>query len=414
MASKQNEQKIDFKGKTCFFISPIGVENSPERIHSREVCKNLINPVLKSLGIAQVDLAVEHRTGARLHRVLLDKLVDSDLIIADLTGSNANVLYELGVRHATQKPCIQLLKVGDRARFDTAHIETLEYEFPRDNDDNPTGNLEAAKDQLRRLINKILAPNAEPPDILDLVDIIPLHRTSKPKFDSMEQFSKRTLAHHNLIHKGRDLCVTIMGPNRPRFVVANADGTYPALQVLTNYKPEIQEMLGYVVKMFEFLLPSSVKVWAAIRDRRADGRYHTFARAGDFNLSRARSTQPLNKDSVDIRRLRASTERNLKCVVITSPSLGPEIWEPRENDHLGDDKSVLMGAVCAKSAHIDGQADSVRIDKLMMVLFVSANIENVFSEKHENLMRCCNDTFSMVINTMLRSGLNNANSEGTG
>jgi len=65
---------------------------------------------------------------------IIDKIstliFDADLVVADITGWNANVLYELGIAHASNKACI-LISQEDKDKleipFDVRHIKTLEY-----------------------------------------------------------------------------------------------------------------------------------------------------------------------------------------------------------------------------------------------------------------------------------------------
>jgi len=52
---------------------------------------------------------------------------ESVLVIADLTGRNPNVLYELGLAHAIQKPVILLTQTIDDVPFDLRHVRVLVY-----------------------------------------------------------------------------------------------------------------------------------------------------------------------------------------------------------------------------------------------------------------------------------------------
>ncbi|MBI5634959.1 MAG: hypothetical protein HZA15_15940 [Nitrospirae bacterium] len=64
---------------------------------------------------------------------VMDKIAslifDSALVIADMTGWNANVLYELGIAHAANKPCILITqKKSDLlVPFDVRHIKFIIY-----------------------------------------------------------------------------------------------------------------------------------------------------------------------------------------------------------------------------------------------------------------------------------------------
>ena len=63
---------------------------------------------------------------------IIKHLLGDELVIADLTGSNPNVFYELAIRHATRKPVVQIIQEGERIPFDTAAMRTIEYSFDID------------------------------------------------------------------------------------------------------------------------------------------------------------------------------------------------------------------------------------------------------------------------------------------
>lgn len=110
--------------KMCFFIAPIGSPNSSIRRRSDRVLDLLIRPTLERLGyrVIRLDRLVLVGSLSIQIRALLRQ---ADLVIADLTGANANVFYELGFRHATDKPCLQLIEEGERIPFDVSDIRTL-------------------------------------------------------------------------------------------------------------------------------------------------------------------------------------------------------------------------------------------------------------------------------------------------
>lgn len=53
---------------------------------------------------------------------------EAELIIADLTGKNPNVMYELGLAHAAKKPVIMLIQNEEDVPFDIMHIRYLKYD----------------------------------------------------------------------------------------------------------------------------------------------------------------------------------------------------------------------------------------------------------------------------------------------
>jgi hypothetical protein len=63
----------------------------------------------------------------RITDQIMDAIRDADVIIADITGRNANVFWELGYAHAYGKPCALLMKSGDEAPFDIYDHRRIDY-----------------------------------------------------------------------------------------------------------------------------------------------------------------------------------------------------------------------------------------------------------------------------------------------
>lgn len=61
---------------------------------------------------------------------LFKAIVEADLVIADLRGLNPNVMYELGIRHAFNKPTIHLRDVHTKLPWDIDKNYTVTYPLP--------------------------------------------------------------------------------------------------------------------------------------------------------------------------------------------------------------------------------------------------------------------------------------------
>src|SRR5215472_13179804 len=92
---------------TCFVIAPIGPKDSDIRKRSDQVLKHIFKKALaEKFEVIRGDNIDEP---GMITLQVLRAVQESDLVIADLTGHNPNVLYELAVRHAMEKPIIHVI-----------------------------------------------------------------------------------------------------------------------------------------------------------------------------------------------------------------------------------------------------------------------------------------------------------------
>jgi len=63
-----------------------------------------------------------------IYRPLFERIIQADVLIADLTTANPNIFYELGIRHATRRGVTILLAASfDSIPFDLALMRTIRY-----------------------------------------------------------------------------------------------------------------------------------------------------------------------------------------------------------------------------------------------------------------------------------------------
>lgn len=113
--------------KTCFVIAPIGKEGSEVRIRSDQVLKHIIAPVARECGYDPIRADQISEPGLITSQVI-QHVVDDALVIADLTGWNPNVFYELAIRHAVKKPMVQIINATETMPFDVAATRTIQVD----------------------------------------------------------------------------------------------------------------------------------------------------------------------------------------------------------------------------------------------------------------------------------------------
>src|ERR1700761_5717079 len=87
------------KLKPCFIITPIGKLNSEENIKARGLIESVIAPELKKYGFYPLP-AYDIKNSGDINNQVIQSVLDNELVIANLTGLNPNVMYELAIRHA--------------------------------------------------------------------------------------------------------------------------------------------------------------------------------------------------------------------------------------------------------------------------------------------------------------------------
>ena len=86
----------------CFILMPFGRKPVGAAIVDFDaVYKTFLADAVRDAGLQPLR-ADEERAGGIIHRQMFERLVLCDLALADLSGANANVFYELGVRHGTR------------------------------------------------------------------------------------------------------------------------------------------------------------------------------------------------------------------------------------------------------------------------------------------------------------------------
>lgn len=122
----------------CFVIMPFGdPEKDPEKAKRLDfIYSDWLKPCVESIKIpGKADETIScHRAdkSARPGEIIthiIENLVSADIVIADLSGRNPNVFYELGVRHSVNNNTILIADNLDDVPFDLRGLRTITYKW---------------------------------------------------------------------------------------------------------------------------------------------------------------------------------------------------------------------------------------------------------------------------------------------
>lgn len=120
---------MDYNDKRCFVVTPIGGDNSDIRRAADGVLDAVIIPTLISIGFKEPNISVAHRmpNPGSINKQIIQRILEDDLVITNLTTLNPNVMYELAIRHSARKPVIQICEEGTKLPFDIVEERTIFY-----------------------------------------------------------------------------------------------------------------------------------------------------------------------------------------------------------------------------------------------------------------------------------------------
>ena len=137
----QKENITPTKQLNCFIIMPFtqasfkdkgGVEHTLNEAELKHIYEELFQKAVKSYTKNNVSFVNVHRSNAQRGNFVKDivgKLQDYDLVIADLTGSNPNVFYELGIRHTLKNGTVMITQNVSHLPSDLKNYIGVEYKY---------------------------------------------------------------------------------------------------------------------------------------------------------------------------------------------------------------------------------------------------------------------------------------------
>jgi len=119
--TKTKEEKI------CFVIMPISDQDDYEKGHFARVYQHIIKPACELAGFKPVRADDEVKTNYIVVDII-KKVLDSHIVICDLSAKNPNVLYELGIRQSFNKKSVLIKDKKTNRIFDIQGLRTIDYD----------------------------------------------------------------------------------------------------------------------------------------------------------------------------------------------------------------------------------------------------------------------------------------------
>jgi hypothetical protein len=124
-----SEKAIVLPAKTnwntlCFYIAPIGDEESDVRKHSDLFLEHIVTPAMRDVDL-RVVRADQIAEPGMITSHILEHIKRAKLVVADLSLLNPNVFYEIALRHVAKLPIVQIVQKADRLPFDIKDVNTI-------------------------------------------------------------------------------------------------------------------------------------------------------------------------------------------------------------------------------------------------------------------------------------------------
>lgn len=126
--TKQEQKELEQSKPTCGIIMPISSLDGCSADHWSEV-KNILSEAIEMAGYT-ASLVSDADDSGIIQKRIVQNIYDNDIVVCDVSGKNPNVMFELGMRLAFDKPTIIVIDDKTNYSFDTSPIEHISY--PRD------------------------------------------------------------------------------------------------------------------------------------------------------------------------------------------------------------------------------------------------------------------------------------------
>lgn len=125
-----NKEKENCTCEKCFIIMPISDQGEYSEGHFTKVYEQIIKPAVENSGYEAYRVDEDKISNSIINKIF-DAIQNCPMAICDLSNRNPNVLYELGLRQAYDKPVVLIQDDKTERIFDVSGISTVTYSSNR-------------------------------------------------------------------------------------------------------------------------------------------------------------------------------------------------------------------------------------------------------------------------------------------
>ena len=142
------EARMEVESDYCFILMPFGDTNDVQLVY-----RNHVKAVIEQRCKLRCERADDIYDITGVMQSVWEGINRARLIVAELTGRNPNVFYELGVAHTLGKPVVMLSQDIEDVPSDLRHLRVILYKYRPDT-------IATFEDALKRTIDSVLARSA--------------------------------------------------------------------------------------------------------------------------------------------------------------------------------------------------------------------------------------------------------------
>jgi tetratricopeptide (TPR) repeat protein len=171
--------------RVCFAVMPFGTKTVTDKVINFDwIYETVFVPAIRAVALPEGGFLEPRRTdkdflASDITVDMFQYLEYSRMVLVDITGLNANVFYELGVRHRARQSGTAILRqieYEDKLPFDISHIKAFPYRY------EPEADAEKAREDIKELLRRSVAEDRTD----NIIKMVLAHERQGPPEEKVE------------------------------------------------------------------------------------------------------------------------------------------------------------------------------------------------------------------------------------